>query len=332
VIECRDPASLTKPDEKYLIVATHSGKFHADDVMCLALVSLFSSKPVVLVRTRDENVFSKCHMVLDVGNKDFYGKHHLRLDHHQTLEDYIVNGKVKSGTKDKLYYKNGLKKATCGKLADWMFLGISNSFLDFLRSKVLYSLEAKDNGVSIIGKINRDINGNPYPLGFVSLMNPSSQECKMHGTSIATRAGFIKAEEMTKKILTRIIEEFEARENNNKILDEMIKEVSSKKVRYFINEGVPMSNLEEYIVSWNNSVSNKKRIISLMQRAFGEDDLWIVKTIAGYNIPIEWRNKDKLYLQKHSGYTSIQKVIFNLAVFSDRAEAEDFVKKLAKKK
>jgi hypothetical protein len=112
----------------------------------------------------------------------------------------------------------------------------------------------------------------------------------------------------------------------------MIKEVSSKKVRYFINEGVPMSNLEDYIVSWNNSVSNKKRIISLMQKAFGEDDLWVVKTIAGYNIPIEWRNKDKLYLQQKSGYTSIQKVICNLAVFSDKTEAEDFVKKLANKK
>lgn len=209
MIECRDPASLTKEDEKYLIVATHSGRFHADDVTCLALISLFSSKPVVLIRTRDENQFSKCHIVLDVGRTDYYGKHHLRLDHHQSVEDYIINGKVPKGTHEKLFYKNGLKKATCGKLADWMFKGRSDKFLNFLRVKLLYQLEAKDNGDSLTPKARKDINGNGYLLGFIPSMNPTTGEMKEYGTNIIARAQFIKAEEMVKTIITRIIKEFE---------------------------------------------------------------------------------------------------------------------------
>jgi uncharacterized UPF0160 family protein len=338
VIECRDPASLTKEDEKYLIVATHSGKFHADDVMCLALVSLFSSKPVVLIRTRDEDVFSKCHMVLDVGKKDFYGKHHLRLDHHQTAEDYIINGQVASGTKDKLYYKNGIKKAACGKLADWMFSGISDSFLEFFRSKVLYQLEAKDNGISLTGRMMRDINNNPYPFGFIPSMNPSEKECRLYGISVAARTCFIKAEEMTKQIVMRYIEEYEQVIEDKQTVENMCEEAVEIGSRYIVNEDCPMVNISDHIFQWNKTKSNKnKRIRSFMQKAIGEDDIWVVRAIpkpdGGFykSIPSNWKGKSKIQLENLSKYKSIQFCSGSSVVFGDRIEAERFTKKLAEK-
>ena len=337
MIECRDPASLTKPDEKYLVVATHSGRFHADDVVCVSLVSLFSSKPIILVRTRDEEIFSKCHMILDVGRKDFYGQHQLRLDHHQSMEDYIINGQAQQGIYDKLYYKNGLKKATCGKLADWMFLGISDSFLDFLRSKVLYSLEARDNGITITHKISKDINNNIYPLGFIPAMNPSTRECKEYGETIASRACFIKAEEITKQILSRLIEEYENKLEEDKIVNDMLDVMNSSKQLYLINDKTPILDLDTITFNWNKTKSNKIGIRSVMQRSIGEDNLWVVKPIpkkdGGYykNIPGNWKGKDKEQLKYITPYSSIEIISGSRVIFSDKEEAIKFTKYLAEK-
>ena len=44
---------------------------------------------------------------------------------------------------------------------------------------------------------------------FVPSMNPTTGEKKEYGTNTISRAQFIKAEEMVKTIITRIIKEFE---------------------------------------------------------------------------------------------------------------------------
>lgn len=67
-------------------VGTHDGVFHTDEVFAYAMLqdalrSVCPNSTVQLIRTRDKDVLSACHILLDVG-----GEHSLetgRFDHHQ---------------------------------------------------------------------------------------------------------------------------------------------------------------------------------------------------------------------------------------------------------
>ena len=63
-----------------MIIATHNGKFHADDVFGVALLTqLFPDAQVV--RSRDKEVLDGADIVLDVGGT--YDAAARRFDHHQ---------------------------------------------------------------------------------------------------------------------------------------------------------------------------------------------------------------------------------------------------------
>jgi uncharacterized UPF0160 family protein len=64
-----------------LLAATHSGKFHADDVLAWALLRLFHSRDTKLVRRREPYPFEQADIVFDVGG--FYDPERMRFDHHQ---------------------------------------------------------------------------------------------------------------------------------------------------------------------------------------------------------------------------------------------------------
>lgn len=64
-----------------LIVATHSGPFHADDVVACALVRTFVDPGARVVRTRDPDRLSEADIVIDVGG--IYDPGARRFDHHQ---------------------------------------------------------------------------------------------------------------------------------------------------------------------------------------------------------------------------------------------------------
>ena len=64
-----------------ITVATHSGPFHADDVLAWALVRVFHAPDAVLVRTRDEAQLAQADIVFDVGGT--YDPATRRFDHHQ---------------------------------------------------------------------------------------------------------------------------------------------------------------------------------------------------------------------------------------------------------
>ncbi len=65
---------------KQIIVATHDGKFHADDIFACATLELFLNTKTRIVRTRDEAVINKADFVVDVGG--IYSPEQKRFDHH----------------------------------------------------------------------------------------------------------------------------------------------------------------------------------------------------------------------------------------------------------
>lgn len=64
-----------------LVVATHNGQFHADDVTAVALVRTFLDPRARIVRTRDPELLDEADVVVDVGS--VYDPARRRFDHHQ---------------------------------------------------------------------------------------------------------------------------------------------------------------------------------------------------------------------------------------------------------
>lgn len=65
-----------------LTVATHSGPFHADDVLAWALILVFLDPSARVIRTRDMAELRKADLVFDVGGK--YDPDNGWFDHHQS--------------------------------------------------------------------------------------------------------------------------------------------------------------------------------------------------------------------------------------------------------
>ena len=64
-------------------VATHSGKFHADDVLAFAMIKEFFSDELKLSRTRDLKIIAQADIVFDVGGT--FDPDKRRFDHHQKI-------------------------------------------------------------------------------------------------------------------------------------------------------------------------------------------------------------------------------------------------------
>ena len=64
-----------------MLVATHHGSFHADDVLAWALIRVFLDPQAELIRTRDEGVIQSADVVIDVGG--VFDPDSSRFDHHQ---------------------------------------------------------------------------------------------------------------------------------------------------------------------------------------------------------------------------------------------------------
>ena len=63
-----------------MIASTHNGRFHADEIFALAVLYLIFPD-LEIVRSRDENVYKKADIIVDVGN--VYDPEKLIFDHHQ---------------------------------------------------------------------------------------------------------------------------------------------------------------------------------------------------------------------------------------------------------
>ena len=62
-------------------VVTHSGKFHADDVLSWGLLQQFYPYSMTITRTRKQIIIEKADIVFDVGG--LYAPSLGRFDHHQ---------------------------------------------------------------------------------------------------------------------------------------------------------------------------------------------------------------------------------------------------------
>ena len=126
------------------IIATHDGKFHADDVCAVAALALLIDGPIEVIRTRDENRINDADFVVDVGG--IFDVDKQRFDHHQ---------EGGAGVR-----RNGVPYAAFGLV--WKTYGErlcgSEEVAKIIDKDMVASLDASDNGVGVFSTDFEDVN------------------------------------------------------------------------------------------------------------------------------------------------------------------------------
>jgi uncharacterized UPF0160 family protein len=109
-----------------LTVGTHSGTFHADDVLAFSLIRTFVDPAATVVRTRDRDRLEACDLVVDVGGS--FDPTRLRFDHHQGS------------------YQGS--RSSAGMVLDWLEQTgkLDAEFAQHLRGRVVDYIDAVDTG------------------------------------------------------------------------------------------------------------------------------------------------------------------------------------------
>ena len=103
-----------------MLAATHSGKFHADDVLAWALIKEFLNPNATLIRTRDESRIQEADIVFDVGG--IFDETTMRFDHHQST----YQGEFSSAGMVLHFLKNQ------DHISESLFLALKNSMVDYV--------------------------------------------------------------------------------------------------------------------------------------------------------------------------------------------------------
>lgn len=188
---------MIKANMKELKVGVHDGIFHSDDALCVAMVDLIlHPKKLTVVRSRDKNLLKLCDFILDVGGSDYISDLTVMLDHHQ--EETETD-----------FYENGIKKAACGKLFEYLWqkrffaqkydlLNKSDNELIKIKNKLLekifYPVESMDNGQTVEGVENNKF---AFTHSMIPPYNKQDADTLMKA--------FIETKDMIKKVFDNIV-------------------------------------------------------------------------------------------------------------------------------
>jgi uncharacterized UPF0160 family protein len=215
-----------------IIVATHSGDFHADDVFACAVLLLWAEKynnRLKIIRTRDEHIIKKADIAVDVGG--IYNPDENKFDHHQK------NGAGKR--------ENGIPYASFGLI--WKKYGEivcgDNKIAEIIEKKTVLPIDARDNGINITVSNERGIND--YMIKYViENFNTTWQEDKR-----LQDEQFKKALYFAKEILLREIAWTKAFVRGEEETVKVIKEQNEPAILILENK-----------IEWHEAVSKNKKI------------------------------------------------------------------------
>lgn len=167
-------------------IITHSGNFHPDEVLGVAsLLMLFPEAEVV--RTRDEKIIRNKNagdIVLDVGG--IYDASNNYFDHHQ-------EGGAGKRNNDIPYASFGLVWKTYGEK-----IATSQRAADAIEEKVVWPIDAMDNGIDTFKKFRTDIKPYLFEAALISFL-PTWEEKE----TCSIDEAFMKAVNFSKQILIR---------------------------------------------------------------------------------------------------------------------------------
>jgi len=199
-----------------VLIVTHDGSFHSDDVFAVATLLLtLDTAPVLvnIIRTREEALIAKADFTADVGS--VYDSEKNRFDHHQT------GGAGKRG--------NGIPYASFGLV--WQKFGEKVSGSDavskIVDQNLVASIDASDSGVDIYKKIFAGVE--PYTIdNYFHNIRPTWQE----GTDRLDEL-FLEAVAIARKVLEREIAHAKAEMSAEVLAREAYEKASDKRLIIF---------------------------------------------------------------------------------------------------
>jgi uncharacterized UPF0160 family protein len=212
--------------KKKIVVATHNGVFHPDDVFAVALLSIIHDGNIKIIRTRDMSIISKADFVVDIGLE--YDPSRNRFDHHQE------GGAGKR--------ENGISYSTFGIL--WKEYGekICNSkrIADIIDKKIVEVIDADDCGVNLYKPI---IDGlHPFlATDIIYSMHTTWKEDDVDINKV-----FLEAVEFAKKVLSREIKNLQDKIEAEALVEDIYKNSEDKRIIIFGEKHLPKSLLSNY--------------------------------------------------------------------------------------
>ncbi len=282
-----------------MLIGTHDGGFHADDVFAIAaLLRVYPYAKVI--RTREIETLAKADLRVDVGRK--YSPKEGDFDHHQ------VEG---AGTRS-----NGIPYAAFGLI--WKTFGKqiagSQACADLIDKELVQPIDAMDCGKDL---------ANPQtirPFTFsqlIALLNPSWKEKPDYDKQ------FNKAVEVASIALERAIIHAKGKEEAEKFVRAAVKNDKDKK--YIV--------LDNYY-PWEEVVIRKSEAFYVVYPSSSGKD-WTIRCVplkcGGFEnrkaLPKEWGGKSDQELQKASGVADA--VFCHRNYFMARAKTKEGAIKLA---
>ncbi len=133
-----------------LVIGTHNGIFHADEVVAIAILCLlYEDYEIIIVRTRDAETLALCDICVDVGE----GKY----DHHQRGFDLYRENNVLYASAGLVW--EGYGKKIVKKYLEAYFPEMSDFCLKIWKEfdeKVIIPIDLEDNGKNGIKKGEKD--------------------------------------------------------------------------------------------------------------------------------------------------------------------------------
>jgi uncharacterized UPF0160 family protein len=193
-----------------VIIATHNGKFHCDDVFAVALLKLIlQHMKIVVIRTRDMNNINNADIVVDVGGQ--YNEKDNRFDHH--MRDF------------NLHRDNGIKYSSFGlvfKKYGLTFCDNNQKMADMFDNILVQPIDAIDNGQKFI---ERTMNINPYTISnVISDFNPDWFEDQNFNKS------FDEAVEFAQKIILNVYNKCKGKFKAQDIVEDYFNKSENKEI------------------------------------------------------------------------------------------------------
>ena len=174
--------------EGVIRVATHPDRFHADELVALAILKdALPEYHLQVMRTRKPSMINAADIALDVGGGEF--------DHHQEVTRYL----------------NGVPMATCGKLLE--AVESNKAMINLLNKQSLYAVQAIDNGERMT--LPSDCRTNLFE--WVAVFNPTFEERTPSDGEYYER--FLEAFHLVLKIYRRMRATAQAQLNASAVLN-----------------------------------------------------------------------------------------------------------------
>jgi uncharacterized UPF0160 family protein len=231
-------------------VVVHNSVFHADDVICVSLLRLYYGKEnVTVVRSRNPKDFETADYILDVGGRREVTDNQVWFDHHQ----------------DVTTYDNGVRRSACGYLFEYLMQGdlLPLRLAESFRSKVLYPVEAQDNGQDTIEGFDLM----PNLFNFISCMNPN-----WNSDSNGDKE-FLVAVEMTDRIIENVIGRLISASEADYITMRAIYDSDSSIIE--LEQYCPWYNV---VFDWNKKNLSTRKILFVIWK--GRDGSYMAQAVA----------------------------------------------------